>query len=192
MGVISPIEMNVLYAGYDNKVQATASGFPNEKVTLNIPGATLSKGAQNIYTVRVPASMVGKTVKASVSGAGKQVGSLDFRVRQLPKPQSYLGSIANTESRINRSQLAAALNSGVRLGYDESIPLKVAFKVTKFEVVVQVGAATRTIQCAGAITPEARNLINQLKPGAALTITGIRGAGPSGEVRGAPIALVIQ
>ncbi len=193
MGVISPIEMNVLYAGYENKVQATASGFPNEKVTLSIPGASqLSKGAQNVYTVKVPATMVGKTVKASVSGAGKQVGTMDFRIRSLPKPSSYLGSVPNTESRISRSQLAAALNSGVRIGYDESIPLKVAFKVTKFEVVVQVGAATKTIQCAGALTPEARTLINQLKPGAALTITGIRGAGPAGEVRCAPLALVIQ
>lgn len=192
MGVISPIEMNVLYAGYDNKVQATASGFPNEKVTLSIPGATCSKGAQNVYTVKVSASMVGKTVKASVSGAGKQVGTMDFRIRSLPKPTSFLGSVANTESRIGRSQLAAALNSGVRIGYDESIPLKVAFKVTKFEVVVQVGAATKTIPCGGALTAEARNLINQLKPGAALTITGIRGVGPAGEVRAAPIALVIQ
>lgn len=193
MGVISPIEMNVLYAGYENKVQATASGFPNEKVSLSVPGASqCSKGAQNIYTVKVPASLVGKTIKASVSGAGKQVGTMDFRIRSLPKPSSFLGSIPNTESRINRSQLAAALNSGVRLGYDESIPLKVAFKVTKFEVVVQVGAATKTIQCNGALTPEARTLINQLKAGAALTITGIRGMGPSGEVRGAPLALVIQ
>lgn len=192
MGVISPIEMNVLYAGYENKVQATASGFPNEKVTLSIPGATCSKGAQNIYTVKVSAGMVGKTIKASVSGGGKQVGTMDFRVRSLPKPLSFLGSIPNSESRINRSQLAAALNSGVRIGYDESIPLKVAFKCTKFEVVVQVGAATKTIQCPGSLTAEARTLINQLKPGAALTITGIRGSGPAGEVRCAPIALVIQ
>jgi gliding motility-associated protein GldM len=193
MGVISPIEMNVLYAGYDNKLQATASGFPNEKVTLSVPGATCSKGAQNIYTVRISAASVGKTVVASVSGAGKQVGKLEFRVRSLPKPGAYLGSIPNTESRINRSQIASAINAGVRLAYDESIPLKVAFRVTRFELVVQVGAATKTlVGTGGALTAEMRTLINQLRPGASLTITGIRGAGPSGEVRAAPIALVVQ
>ena len=70
MGVISPIEMNVLYAGYDNKLQATASGYPNEKVTLSVPGASsCAKGAQNIYTVRVPITSIGKTVSASV-GSG--------------------------------------------------------------------------------------------------------------------------
>ncbi len=193
MGVISPIEMNVLYAGYDNKLQATASGFPNEKVTLSVPGATCVKGPQNVYTVRISAASVGKTVIASVSGSGKQVGKLDFRVRSLPKPGAYLGSIPNTESRINRSQIASAINAGVRLAYDESIPLKVAFRVTRFELVIQVGAASKTIVGnGGALTAEMRTLINQLRPGASLTITGIRGAGPSGEVRAAPIALVVQ
>lgn len=193
MGVISPIEMNVLYAGYENKLQATASGFPNEKVTLSVPGATCTKGPQNVYTVKISAASVGKTVVASVSGAGKQVGKLDFRVRSLPKPGAYLGAIANTESRINRSQIASAINAGVRLAYDESIPLKVAFRVTKFELVIQVGAASKTIVgTSGALTAEMRTLINQLRPGASITITGIRGMGPSGEVRAAPIALVVQ
>ena len=194
MGVISPIEMNVLYAGYENKLQATASGFPNEKVTLSVPGSTqCSKGAQNIYTVKVPAGLIGKTIKASVSGAGKQVGNLDFRVRALPKPSAFFGTIPNSESRITKGQIASNINAGIRVGYDESIPLKVIFRVTKFELVVQVGAASKTVTGnGGSLTPEMRNLINQLKPGSSLTITGIRGQGPAGEVRSAPIALVVQ
>lgn len=189
MGVISPIEMNVLYAGYDNKVQATASGFPNEKVSLSIPGATCSKGAQNIYTVKIGATMVGKTIKASVSGGGKQVGTMDFRVRRLPKPGAFFGTISNVESNVNRGQIQSNMNAGIRVGYDESIPLKVLFKVTKFELTI----AGRTLTSgSGSFTPEMKALMNQLKPGSSMTITGIRAFGPAGEERVPPIAFNVK
>jgi gliding motility-associated protein GldM len=189
MGVISPIEMNVLYAGYDNKLQATASGFPNEKVTLSVPGATCSKGAQNIYTVKIGTTMVGKTVKASVSGGGKQVGTLDFRVRRLPKPSAFFGTISAVESNVNRGQIQSNMNAGIRVGYDESIPLKVSFRVTKFELTI----AGRTLASpSGGFTPEMKQLMNQLKPGSSMTITGIRAFGPAGEERVPPIAFNVK
>ena len=191
--VVSHTELNVLYAGYNNKMSATASGYPNEKVRLNAGGLSANKQG-DVYIVNPPPNMAGREVQLSVSADGKNLGSFKYKIRPLPKPSSFFGSIPGTESFISKSQIASNAGAGIRVAYDESIPLSVAFATKKFDMVVTVNGNTVTKSATGGrLTPEMMTLLNQLRPGASVSFTGIRTSSPSGtEIRVNPLSFIIK
>ncbi|PWL28869.1 MAG: hypothetical protein DCO96_08620 [Fluviicola sp. XM-24bin1] len=116
--------MNVLYRGYDNEVNATASGYP----TTNLTGSNVSitrKGSG--YVVR-PGS--GGTATLSVSGKstdGKtvQLKRMEYKVRRLPSPTLYWGG-EKAGGRAPTSNLLRAM-------YGPEIPLNANFDVVSWK-----------------------------------------------------------
>lgn len=199
--VVSNEDLSVIYAGYEHTFSASASGFPQSGCNLSIPGVTVSGSGNGKYKVKAAANMVGKKVKSNVTaksadGKSKSFAGPEYFVKSLPKPSSFFGGIASTESRITKSQITGNMTAGVKAGYDPSMPLdpsKVRFNVTGFELVVTVGGNTvRKTSNSGKFTPEMTQVMNALKPGMSFTIGAISAVGPAGTVRVTPMAFVVQ
>lgn len=165
-GTVSLPDMNVVYRGYENKIQGVASGY--EETILTGQGINLRKSG----TGYIGDPGAGRTCTISVAGRNKaanktvQLGKFEFKVMNLPPPAVYLGSLANGAS-VSRSALAVMTN--IITKYPPEIALNVSFQTVGWEL--SVSGAPRTFQGKGsALTPEAIALLKQAKAGAKVNL----------------------
>jgi hypothetical protein len=191
--IISPLDLTVLYAGYDNRIGATASGYSSEKLSLNASGIPVTPKGKGEYLVKPSGSYIGKSVDLSVSvKGGKSLGSTKFKVRPLPPPLLFMGSVSNLDSRVTLSTLLGA--NSITAGYDASIPLtNVAFSVKSCDLVVTVNGNKVTKQINnGQIGGDVKAILKQLRPGSAVMINNAKVYGPAGQQKVGAFALIIQ
>lgn len=184
MGVVALPEMRVLYRGYDNIVEGTASGFPPDRVTLSGSGCTITKrGAQYVATVG------SGTREATISVNGKKtdggsvnLGSFKFKVKSLPSPDVYLGGITTGQTP-GLSSVRAQTRLSCR--YDESIPLtNVSFSITGGSVSVDGIMRKGKVLSGGGLDANATQVLAQ-SAGKQVTITvNYRGPDGVGKIAG--------
>lgn len=97
MGVVAQPDMRVLYIGYDNVVEATASGFPADKVSMHGSGCRIVKKG-NKYVAEV--SRGTRTASISVTGqnpdgSNVSVGSYQYKCVPLPGAQIKIGNVSS-------------------------------------------------------------------------------------------------
>lgn len=173
-GSIELLDLNVLYRGYNNRVNATASGYQTTQLTSG-GNVTVSKSGQE--WIAKPGS--GKTAYLVVSGKdadGKsfQLKRGEFRVSNLPDPVLYWGAAksGNKGSRSSRVLIAK---------YPPEIPLNANFKVTKWTASAP-GLKGAPPQGMGGNLGSAGPLISNAPPGTALSVTATV-VGPDGIAR---------
>ena len=191
---IGNIEMNVLYMNYDNKLKATASGFPPDKVSLTSGSVSVSKKADYYSVTPTNISLIGKEIELSVSGktgtGSKSLGSFKFKVRRLPTPNVYFNQTPNTASSIKKTEL---LSGGLSAGYDASIPLNIKFGVNGFEMVVSYkGTEKKFNSSSSKLTPEQLTIVKAMSVGQTITFKNIRISGPAGNMPGPPVSFTLQ
>ncbi|MFT5777952.1 MAG: hypothetical protein ACI837_000900 [Crocinitomicaceae bacterium] len=155
-GSIELPEMNMLYRGYPNKVDPTASGYPF--TVLSASGANISKSG-DIY-IASPGS--GKTAYLTVSGKtadGKtvQLKKVEYRVSNLPDPELYWGGV-KSGGKASKSQTMLFAK------YPPEIPLNASFSIVSWECQVP-GAMGKPPGGPGANISAASNLLRAVKPG---------------------------
>ena len=157
-GSIELPEMNMLYRGYANKVEATASGY--DQTRLSASGASLTKSGTGWI-----AKPTGRARKAylSVSGVNSATGKsvslkkVEYRVSNLPDPELYWGgSKSGTKANRRSTKLFAK--------YPPEIPLNASFKVVSWECTIP-GAPGRPPSGSGSNISGATSLIMQARPG---------------------------
>lgn len=156
-GSIELPEMNMLYRGYPNKVNATASGYP--KTNLSASGASVSASGEGWIVKPVGR---GKTATLSVSGTtadGKSVSlkSMQFRCSNLPDPELYWGGVKNG-GKASKSQTKLFAK------YPPEIPLNAAFSIVRWECQVP-GAQGKPPGGPGSNISAATNLLRAARPG---------------------------
>lgn len=174
-GTVSLPEMNVLYRGYANKIEAVASGYPDVKV--NGVGVSLSKSANGYIGT---CSGGAKEATISISGFNKvtnksvPLGSFKFRVRNLPPPSLFFGGVEDGGT-------ASRAETRIFAKYGPEIPLAVNFVVLSWELIV--AGAPMTAKGTGAqLDAKGVALLKQAKPGSTITIqTSVKG--PDGVTR---------
>lgn len=129
-GSIELPELNVLYRGYENKVNATASGFPSTQLTGS--GATLTSTSDGMYIARPSA---GRTASLTVSGKttdGRTVAlkTVQYRVLTLPKPSMFWGAVEDggCGSKAERNMFTK---------YGNDVPLNAQFQIKSWTVFVE-------------------------------------------------------
>lgn len=173
-GTVSLPELNVLYRGYDNKVEGVASGY--DQTILNGTGVSLSKSGTG-YIGRVSGS--GREATISISGKNSvtnktvNLGAFKFRVMNLPNPSLFFGaSEEGTKASKAETRLFAR--------YSDS-PLNAAFTVLEWEL--NVAGAPRPAKGTGnTLSGEAVNLLKQAKPGSQISFM-TKVVGPDKVVR---------
>lgn len=163
VGVISQPKMRLLYRGFKNEIEATASGFPADKVSVSVSsGCRLERNGSGWTVWVVDASL--RTATITVKGQKEDgsivtVASNNFEIRPMPKPEIFLGGIVSGQ---NPSCSAVRSQTRISLRFDSSVPLTgVAFDI--IEGTVQVDGITRTgkINSDGSLNADAKTILAQ-------------------------------
>lgn len=162
-GTISLPEMRILYRGYDNKIEAAASGYPDFK--LSGSGVMITQSGKG-YIGKVNTS--GTSASIQINGYNKvtkksvPLGTTTFKVKNLPNPTVYFG-------RVESNGVISGADTKIFTKYGAEIPLTVDFKIQSWEVIVP--NAPITVKGTGSqLTPQAISLIKQAKKGTTITI----------------------
>lgn len=173
-GAIELTELNVLYRGYANKVEASGSGF--QEISLGGSGVSISRSGQG-YIVQPTGR--GKTATLTVTGRNKNGDSqvlktAQYRVSNLPDPVLYWGSAKSGTKGAKSSRLLLAK-------YPPEIPLNAEFKVIQWTCYAP-GLKGAPPTGAGSNLAAAGPLIQAVKPGTGISFNAtVRG--PDGIAR---------
>lgn len=174
-GSIELPELNVLYRGYDNKVNATASGFPTTSITGS--GASLSPTSDGMYIAKPTGS--GRTASLTVSGRtadGRTVAlkTVQYRVLTLPKPTMFWGSVEDGNRASPREKYLFTK-------YGNDVPLNAKFSIVSWKMSVQ-GAVRSVSGETNKLSPAASTLLNAARSGSIVSYL-LRVKGPDGITR---------
>ena len=154
-GTVALPEMNMMYRGYPNKIEAVASGYDKTDITGN--GVSLSKsgngwigspGAGKTCTV----SVIGKN---SATNKSANLGTFTFRVSNLPPAQIYFGGAAN-------GMQGSKVETRLFAKYPPEIPLNVTFTMLSWELEFMGRSAKGT---GNQLDGSAQSLLKQARPG---------------------------
>jgi len=173
---IAAPELNVLYRGYDNKIQAVASGYPPSDVTTSCSGCSSFSKSGDLYIAKVKG---GKEATIYVKAAGKTIGEQKFRIKPLPKPQPYFGGQTYGKKTIKTGILKQTPPLTAKLA---DSPLNVSFSVKSFSLDVIVnGNIVSDKSKGGSLTPKMKNMVKNSKRGQKIYIYDVKVAGPDGK-----------
>ena len=171
MGVISQPEMRQLYRGYDNVVEAAASGFAADKVTLSASSGCTVVRSNGKWVIHVANGV--RTATLTVRGEKEDgsvvtIASNTFEVRPMPTPEIFLGGISNGQ---NPGLNSVIITQSVDLRYPASVTLTgVKFTIVGGLVQVQDRMKTGKILSGGALDADAKSILKQ-SSGKLVTIT---------------------
>ncbi len=165
-GVVSLPEMFTLYRGYQNKVIGAVTGYTDYRLSMS--GGSIKRSGKE--WIASPSKGVRK---ASISitgiapdGSSAALGKFDFDVRQMPSPSIYVGKKTNGQSA-SKNELRAGI-SRLFARYDESIPLKATFTITRWEV--RVEGARAPVKGSGANASQASRLVSACPKGGVVAV----------------------
>lgn len=179
MGAIAQPEMRVLYKGYDNLIEASASGFPSDRISVSGSGCTVRRKSGQQYEVRTNrgSRSASITIHATKDNGSKvNLGTYSYQVRPMPRAVTYLGSIKNGDSP-RHSTVVAQTRTSIRFGRDV-ILRQVPFDILGGTVKVEGLLISGKINPGGSLDAKAKRAIRQSK-GKEVTIK-IKYRDPSG------------
>lgn len=191
--VVSPDKMNVFYIGVDNPVSVSAPGVAMEDLNVSISSGsiTATSKSQGKYVVKVSG---GNETVVSIStktpeGGTKSLGKSDFRIKRVPDPVAYIAG--QKDGLITAGKLVAA---GAVIPKMENFDFDLTFRVTAFELSMNVGGDFVTMQTTGnQLSAEMANRIRGAKRNTKVYIEEIKAVGPDGVPRKlAPINLKLN
>ncbi len=186
-GAVSLPEMFVLYRGYPNKVVGAASGYPDYKLVGTSNVSLTKQGAEYVASPGAGRDATISIQGVSPDGKSANLGSFQFRVRNLPKPNVYLGSCEDGGSY---AKATIAAQTRLFAKYGDEITLVATFNVTSWEVNV-TGAPRPESGSGPALTPAALGLIKQARPGNTISIMTTV-IGPDGKSRKSGASFKVQ
>ncbi|MNJ82686.1 hypothetical protein D3C87_00900 [compost metagenome] len=181
-GTVSLPQLNVLYKGYENKIEGVASGYDQTVLIGN--GVNLTKSG-NQQIARVTTS--GKTASIDIYGVNSmtkkrvKLGTFPFRVMILPDPEFFFGAVeAGGKIPPGESRLFARYKNS---------PLDATFTIMNWEL--STNAAPRPEKGKGSqISEEAKRLLKQSKSGTIVTFR-LEYFGPDKIIRKEMISFVV-
>ena len=201
MGVVANEDLTVIYAGYPHTFSATASGYPQDQVSLSIPGLSVSPSGNGKFKVQATPANAGRAYQSTVvvrtEKGTKTMPGPKYVVKKLPTPQLYLGGLSSADTRITKGALVANINAGIRAGYDNSFPLdpaKVRFSVNGFSMTFLTSSGTKITETSpnGQATPKMIQLCRASGTGTIIVIQPNTVSGPSGNLRMGGLTFTIQ
>lgn len=134
---VSADKMNVLYAGLTNPISVSVPGIPNEKLRVSITNGILtSKGGGHYDVSGLNLGFSDVSVTATMDdGSTRSMGTIKYRVKQIPKPIVFCGSATTENTRVTPNEMKAA--SGVGCKYGNDFPFDVQAKVLSFNITIQ-------------------------------------------------------
>ncbi|MFC2175370.1 GldM family protein [Bacteroidota bacterium] len=172
--VVSPTKMNVLYRGVKNPISVSVPGVAPENVTPRLSGGSLrpdAKAGKGNYIAEVQGgSEATVKVSAEVNGTSRSMGEFKFRIKDVPPPVATIAGVS--EGLVSANRLAAAPTVIPKM---ENFDFELFFKVTRFDLVYQVGTDLITKPVTGSRIPvDAVGQIKRLRKGSRVYIENIQ------------------
>jgi len=182
--VVSPTKMNVFYRGLANPVSISVAGFKDSDLTPSVTNGKLTKGANGWQVTGLGS---GKEAVVSCSaklpdGSNKNVGSIPFRVKNVPDPVAFFGGKGSGDSSIKKGELRAAQGVAARLENFEFEGVKFTVKQFKLTMIIK-GQPIEKISKNAYLTQGMKDMIAGAKSGQRVFIENIRAVGPDGNPR---------
>ena len=169
-------KMNVVYRGIDNPIAVSSSA--GGEITAMASSGSLTRTGNGTYNLR-PGEGNEETI--SVSSNGSCIGSMKFRVKDVPKPTVFIRNVVN--GQVSKSALQAA-------GRVEAEVKDFDFEDARFDVVgysffymTKSGVVKEVKTNGGAFTDEIRTAISQANVGDMFLFTAIQVRGNDGKVK---------
>lgn len=162
MGVVSQPNMRLFYRGYDNVIEAAASGFSPDKVSVSGSGGCRISRSNGKWVVNVGAGVREATITVrgeKEDGSIVNIASSTFEVKPLPRPEIFLGGISSGQSQ-GCSNVRA--QQRILLKYGPGVPLTgVHFDI--IEGIVEVEGVMRKgrILSNGSLDANAKAILKQ-------------------------------
>jgi gliding motility-associated protein GldM len=178
---ISNTDLNIMYRGHNNKFAISVPGISNDKIKVSVNGAQVSQqGGLWIIKPNANAKKVTISVSAELDGKMQPMGTKDYNVKPLPKPQPFL-KMGDTEydgnGGIPRNALLSP-QSQIVASYGPDGLLDLPFKVVSFKANIN---GMYSESAGNKFSRDQLNRMEKLKKGASVIITDIRAESPSGE-----------
>lgn len=175
---ISPTKMNVLYKGVDNPIAISAGGVDQDKLHVSINNGTISKVGGEYVAEVMRGTTATITVTAETPDGGTQsMGSMEFRVMDLPPPTFYFAGLTYEDTRISQQDARAAGSVGVKL---QNSVFKATFTVVSYDVWV----AGQKIPGQGAsLSSSIQDALARVRPGERIEFENVRVKYPDNVTR---------
>lgn len=173
-------KMNVVYAGLDNPISVSVPGVANDRLTVMANNAALTKNGNGKFIMNnIHGQKVDVKVYATMDdGQKKDMGTMTFRVKRVPKPIARIGEVKG-EGLMSRETFQQ--QKGVFSHY-EDFDFEVICKITSFEMSAVINGLVNTAQGKGnIITDEMHNIYKRLKKNDKVTIGNIKAIAPDGQ-----------
>ena len=189
---ISNNDLNIMYRGYENKFSISVPGVSNDKVKVNVSGASVHQSG-GVWVIKPGegSKKVTISVNAELDGKIQPMGSKEYRVKALPDPQAYFSARDKEYTSGNIAPSTLTHSSGVvTASYGPEGLLDLPFKVTSFRAIIN-GMTTQSN--GNKFTKDQLAQIGKLKKGGMVVLQDIRAVGPGGqEKRLAPLVLTLN
>lgn len=166
--------MNVLYHGIVNPVKVVVNGVPDNLVILgndenNTYDVWTDLDGHTYVTPKVRAGMLRIPVNIVENDKVKKIGYQDFRVRQMPIPDLYIGKYISG-SAIPREELANMKSIAVRYSSDFTFRVKVPVVETQTITITKIAGAEELKNKGATWSPEIVYYITKIKKSCKLMI----------------------
>jgi gliding motility-associated protein GldM len=181
---ISATKMNVLYIGVDNPISVGVPGVSPAGVSASMQGGTISRSGKD-WVARVSqkgTAIIIASAKMS-DGTVRRMGQMEYRVKELPKPEAKWGTI---ESGSSVPRGAVAIHRTVKADMGPEFAFDgIKFRVLSYRFVLapRKGEAYMKSQQGSAIPGAFQERIKRAKPGDRVLVDLIRAVGPDGKQR---------
>lgn len=178
-------KMNVFYIGVDNPITISAAGVSAGDLQPSMTGGNMRPGGkpgQYIVTVQ-SGTKATINVGAKLNGVQKSMGTFEFRIKRVPDPVAYVGTIKG-DGQMTKAELNSASGVFARM---ENFDFDLSFSVVSFVMSMNVNGVFVEKKANGpAITPEMKTLLGGAKPGNKVFFEQVTVKGPDGTLRKIP------
>ena len=150
---VANVDMNVVYRGYDNKMEISVPGLADSQLRVSANGATMTKSGNQYICKPTAKDKITILVSADIDGKVRTIGQKEFRVRPVPSPSAFLklpngerwSPTMETAGRLKRQDL---LDATIIAEYEDGM-LNADFVVTEFTIKIPRGAGFDPIKVSG-------------------------------------------
>ncbi|MCR5658996.1 MAG: hypothetical protein K6G25_06685 [Bacteroidales bacterium] len=173
---VSATKMNVVYRGIDNPI-AVGGGVGGE-ISASASSGSLTRTGNGTYNLRPGEA---NEVTINVTSAGSSLGSMKFRVKDLPKPIAIIRNVVN--GVVSKSALLAANRVEAEMKDFDFDGVHYDVVGYTFRYKTKSGTTKEAKANSGAFTDEIKNAISQSNVGDMFVFTAIQVRGNDGKTK---------
>lgn len=173
---VSATKMNVVYRGINNPI-AVGGGVGGE-ISASASSGTLTRTGNGTYNLLPGAA---DEVTINVSSAGSSLGSMKFRVKDLPKPEAVIRNVVN--GLVSKSALLAANRVEAEMKDFDFDGVHYDVVGYTFRYKTKAGTSKEAKATSATFTDEIKNAINGSNAGDMFVFTAIQVRGNDGKTK---------